>query len=734
MDIRFIKQAKWISPQKHTKGAAEELRKHFSLKGDIESAKLYITAQGVYEAFLNSRRIGEYILAPGFTSAKKRIQVQEYDVTCLIEPKSKNTLSVLLGEGWCVGKLGWSTQDSVFASETALIACLKITYKDKSEDIITTDNSWESAVTPIIFSGIYDGEIYDARITPDNWVSAVEKACDINRLIPQDGEEIREQEIFAPVRIFTTPKGERVLDFGQNITGYVRFSVCGNAGDKVSLSHAEVLDKEGNFYTDNLRAAKCKIEYTLSGKGKETYQPHFTFQGFRFIRIDDYPGEPDMRDFRAVEVHSSMKRTGSFRCSDERLNRLYHNIIWGQKDNFLDVPTDCPQRDERLGWTGDAQVFCRTAAYNFDVERFFIKWLADLAADQLEDGAVPHVVPNVLKETDSASAAWADAAVICPWQMYVTYGNKAALAGQYDSMKKWVEYQRAHGTEECLWDGGTHFGDWLALDVPTTECVGLTDRDLIATAYFARSAELLAKAAAVLQKDSDAKEYAALHERVAKRFAEVYFKDGKPAVETQTAYALAISFELIDAKAREYAVKRLAEMIIEAGTQLTTGFVGTPLLLKVLSQNGYEGLAYDLLLREDYPGWLYPIEKDATTIWEHWDGIRPDGSMWDKGMNSFNHYAYGAVAEFLYERVAGLSVTEEGAGGTVIAFAPILDERLKFAEAGLVTRQGEVTAEWKRTEAGIEYRFKLPQGSRGILLLPGESAAELGAGVHTFVR
>lgn len=746
--MAMLEQANWIRPRADYGEVCPLFRRKITVTKPVRSAVFQLTVLGVYEATLNGARIGNFILAPGWTSYQKRLQVQCYDVTALL--KQENELCVNVGKGWCVGRLVWENSSKLFADQTALIGCLTITYEDGTILEIPTDATWETAKSSILMSEIYDGETVDARIQPNHWESAEEFSYPKEALIPQEGEPVTEQESFTAQRIFLTPKGERVIDFGQNLTGYVSFRISAKPGDRIVYTHAEILDKDGNFYTDNLRTAQNRITYLCAG-GEETYKPHHTFQGFRYIRIDEWPDEPEPGAFRAIAVHSQMNRTGWFECSSPLINQLYHNIVWGQKGNFLDVPTDCPQRDERLGWTGDAQAFVRTAAYNYDVERFFRKWLHDVRADQFEDGSVPNVVPNVLGKQNSS--AWGDAASICTWQIYQSYGNPEILADQFDSMKKLVDYVRAQGNDEFLWNTGFHFGDWLALDGPDPDkCDGGTDTSLIATAFYANSTDLLVKAGKVLGKDMT--EYEALYRGIVQAFRKHYCQDGTMVervsffdseeakrrsdygmteqmgrCDTQTAHVLALHFKLTENPAKTAA--GLAKLVQENGEKLATGFLGTPYLLHVLADNGYAELAYTLLFREEYPSWLYSVKQGATTVWEHWDGMRPDGTMWSPGMNSFNHYAYGAVGDFLYGSVAGIQVDETVPAYQRIQFKPVPDSRLSYAKAALTTRYGTVESGWKRVGEGIRYEICIPEGCTGELILPGEGKRELSSGRHT---
>ena len=691
--------ANWIRPAKSYGGVCPAFRKTFFCPENVVSAALRITAMGVYEASLNGSRVGDFILAPGWTVYQKRLQVQQYELR--IRPGQENELTVLVGKGWYRGRLaGWLPgQNSSAALPAALTAELTLRYPDGHTDTICTDASWQTAESAVRFSELYDGETYDAAFEPSVWTPAALYDGPTDTLIEQQGEPVREQERIAPARIFKTPAGEIVVDFGQNLTGYVEIALDGVKGEAVELSHAEVLDKNGNFYTENYRSAKAKYLYFCKD-GAQRYKPKLTFYGFRYIRVDRFPCGAEhaaQENFTAIAVHSDMKRTGYLSCSDPLLNKLFENVIWGQKSNFLDVPTDCPQRDERLGWTGDAQVFIRTACLNFDAERFFTKWLADLAADQREDGAVGHVIPNVLHQ--SGSAAWDDAATICPWAVYLAYGDPNILRAQFASMKKWVDYITAHTTTKDLWTGGEHYGDWLGLDAPSGSYKGSSREDLIASAFYAHSTALVIKAGRVLGQDISA--YEALYKRIVRAFRQAY-----PVYQTQTECTLAVYFAL--AEDTQKAADQLAQMIRSCGTKLQTGFVGTPYLLHALSAHGYTELAYDLLLRREYPSWLYPVTKGATTIWEHWDGQMENGDFWSSDMNSFNHYAYGAVADWVYTVAAGIQTVEEKPGYAAVRIAPQPDKRLDWLEASVETRHGLVRSRWEKQRDMWRYEIETP--------------------------
>jgi alpha-L-rhamnosidase len=531
-----------------------------------------------------------------------------------------------------------------------------------------------------------------------------------------------------PVRLIRTPAGETVVDLGQNMVGWVRLRARGPAGTVVRLRHGEVLDKSGNFYTANLRDARQTVTYIMKGGGVETYEPHFTFQGFRFVAVEGFPGMPTLDAITGIVAYSDLAPTGTFESSNALVNRLQQNIVWGQRGNFLDVPTDCPQRDERLGWTGDAQVFAPTAAFNMDVSGFFAKWLADISLDQKPDGAVPWVIPNVLdrKQPGNAGAAgWSDVAVIIPWTMFRAYGDTSFLQRQYASMRAWVEYERAHADPGLLWTKGWQFGDWLAFQTIRADYPGATtDKDLVATAYFARSSDLLARSAQVLGKTDDAKAYRTLFERIRAAFQREYVTaTGRLTSNTQTAYVLALDFGLLPDSLRGDAARRLADDVRRMG-HLTTGFLGTPALTRMLSDNGYLDVAYALLLREEYPSWLYEVKQGATTIWERWDGQRPDSTFQEASMNSLNHYAYGAVGDWLYRVVAGLNDDESEPGYKHVVIRPRPGPGFTFAKATLMTPYGEAVSGWRLDGERLMVTARVPANSHATVILP---SARLGA-------
>jgi Alpha-L-rhamnosidase N-terminal domain./Bacterial alpha-L-rhamnosidase. len=722
--------AKWItpyiSPDDTEKEKCPYLRREFKAEGKIKSARIYATALGLYELHINGSKADDTLFTPGWTSYGKRLQYQTYDVTSLLK-EGTNAIGAILGKGWYMGNLAWNENNGVFGNTYGLLMQLHITYNNGKEEVIISDNSWKSATGPILMSEIYHGETYDARLENTGWDMAGFadgkwfETCLLEykggALVSQENVPVRAIQEIAPKEISTTPKGEIVMDFGQNLVGRVCFNVQGTTGTEIILQHAEVLDKDGNFYTENLRSAKQTIRYILKGSGIETFEPTFTFQGFRYLKIDGYPGDIKLESFKAKVMHSDMEVTGSFNCSNELVNQLQHNILWGQKGNFLDLPTDCPQRDERLGWTGDAQMFIRTACFNMNVAPFFTKWLRDLFAEQTPDRGVPFVIPDVLSGKGETSSAWGDAATIGPWTIYTCYGDKRILEEQYESMKQWVEYIANQGTDRYLWNTGFHFGDWLGLDSKPDSYVGATPTDFIATAFYAYSTELLAKAAAVLGKTEDESKYTSLHANIVQSFRnEFVTSNGRLVSPTQTGHVLALMFNLVEEKHIKRTIETLVKYLEESKYHLTTGFVGTPYLCHVLSRYGYNEIAYKLLLQTDCPSWLYQITKGATTIWEHWDGIKEDGSFWSRDMNSFNHYAYGSIGDWMYRVVAGIDAATPGYKHVLVRPKP--EEGLAFAEAAYDSMYGIIKSGWKKDGDMLKIGICIPANTTAEVVLP----------------
>ncbi|MBO5110782.1 MAG: family 78 glycoside hydrolase catalytic domain [Clostridia bacterium] len=696
----MLNSAKWIAYPGDTRYDCPLFEKQFSAKGEIKKATVTITSLGCYYAELNGRRIGKFVMAPGFTM-RGRVQCQTYDVTDCID--AENTVNVYLSEGWFKGKINF-LEGRQFAERTkCIIAELTLTYKDGTTETVVTDESWQVKKSKSSMVDIYDGEHYDANFE-DSFVPVAVLDYDKSILVPQQGVDVIEHETVRPIEIIKTPAGETVIDFGQEVTGYFTLTVDAKKGDLVHLEFGEVLDKHGNFYRENYRTAKAEFKYVCRD-GVQTHKPKLTFWGYRYIRVNAFPGELTLDSIHAIVVHSDIKRTGYLDSSNPMLNRLFKNIIWGQKGNFLDIPTDCPQRDERMGWTGDAQVFCRTASYNFDVEQFFAKWLTDVWMEQKEIGFVPHIIPQVWG-TDSPSAAWADAATICPWQIYLTYGNKKILKDQFASMCGHVDSIGRITKRPSLWYGCGHFGDWLGLDAPAGSYKGSSNEDFIASVFYAYSTLLVVKAGRVLGRNVT--KYENLYNRIVAKIRKTFKK-----YKTQTECVLALYFDIATDKAA--VAKQLADMIEANGKRLKTGFVGTPYLLHALSQNGYTELAYDLLLQDQFPSWLYSVKCGATTIWEHWDGRNEEGEFWSRDMNSFNHYAYGSVADWVYGVACGIQTVEEQPGFAAIRIAPQPTDKLDHLSASIETRHGLVSSRWYHENGKVRYEITTPVKSTVVI-------------------
>jgi alpha-L-rhamnosidase len=728
-------KAKWIEMEGDTNrySPSPHFRKEFTLNKDVASARVYVTAHGYYELHINGKKTGDEVLTPGWTTYGKRIQYQVFDITGQVK-KGKNAVGAALGDGWFRSTLGWGSNWAIYGKSLGLLAQLRIVYTDGSEEIIVTDETWKANNDGAIrMSDVYNGETYDAnkRLTgwnlPDyddsKWVK-VKTAIYKHEIVASEGVPIRKIQEIKPVKVFRSPKGSLLVDMGQNMVGWVRFKVTGPKGTVVTLRHAEVLDKYGEFYIANLRSAKCQLTYTLSGAGEETYEPRFTFMGFRFVEVQGWPGELTADNITGVVVHSDMQPSGSYECSNPLINQLQHNIIWGQKGNFVDVPTDCPQRDERLGWTGDAQAFSRTAAFNYDVAAFFTKWLKDLALDQKPGGEVPDVIPDVLNRQDATTAApsagWGDVVTITPMTMYTVYGDIKFLETHYPAMKKWVEYIRTKAGDSYMWKGGSKYGDWLFYHPPVnshTAADGYTEPDFIATAFYAHSAQLLSEAAKILGKTDDARTYADLYSKIKEIFIHEYVTPaGRVGTCSQTSYILALKFGLLPDNLRPKAAELLVADIKSRRNHISTGFLGTPYIAHELSRAGYTDVAYDLLLQETYPSWIYPVKMGATTIWERWDGQKTDSTFQDAGMNSFNHYAYGAIGDWMYRISAGIETMEPGYKKLVIQPHPT--SKLSFAKASFESSYGKIASGWERKNGKIEVTVIIPANTEAVIMLP----------------
>lgn len=723
------------------------VRKNFLVKGKVKEAFVCTTALGLYNLYINGKKVGDDELTPGWTSYRKHLCYQTYEVTEYLN-QGENAMGAILAAGWYKGKMGFdglAKTRNHYGDRTAFIAQMAVRYEDGREELFLTDTTWKGEDAPVVFAEIYDGEIYDARKEiPDwaqpgnplgNWRPVEEIAYDMSVLTGQGCGKVCEMDEVPVKRIFTTPEGDTVIDFGQNMTGHIRVSVEGKAGDVIELHCFEVLDAKGNVYLDNLRGAKESIKYIFSQNGKISYAPSFTFMGFQYAKIVSFPGEPRPENFTAYTMHTNMKRTGTFQCSNPDLNQLAHNILWGLKGNFVDVPTDCPQRNERLGWTGDAQIFCRTACFLMNTYSFYRKWMQDVEADQTPEGGVAHVVPDIitanagedwlLQQGSHSAAAWADVAVINPWTMYLTFGDKEILKLQYKSMKGWIDFMREH-SQDYIWNYKLQFGDWVALDAEEGSYFGATPNDLTCTAYFAYSTGLFVKIAEILNKKQDAEEYHKLYKKIVEKFQKTFFdENGVMTAQTQTAHIVALYFGLTPEEYREKTVQGLLKLLDKENGHLVTGFVGTPYFCHALSQNGHVKEAYELLLKDDFPSWLYQVKMGATTVWEHWDGMKPDGTMWSPDMNSFNHYAYGAIGEWMARVAAGIEIDEKKPGYKHSIIYPRLGGGLSWLKAEFESIYGQVKTFWEAQGERVILHVSVPANTTASICLDGaESVLE----------
>ncbi|MDD3361605.1 MAG: family 78 glycoside hydrolase catalytic domain [Hespellia sp.] len=723
--------AKWI-----TSGFAEDEKacpvfvRTVNCEKIIARARIYATAHGLYEIAINGNKAGEQFFAPGWTSYHHRLQYQTYDVTEMLT--SDNKIEITVADGWYKGPFGFTLRPNIYGDKTAVLAELHITYEDGTKEVVATDDSWQVTTGAIRESQIYLGETMDTTVAGQTIAPVQILDEGKENLIAQEGEEVRITERTAAKELIVTPKEELVLDFGQNMSGFVEMHVQGEKGQKITIHHAEVLDKDRNFYPETLRQA-TSIDTFICNGNEQIFRPHFTFHGFRYIRIEGMEKEAvKLENFVACTLHSDMEVTGDFQCSNEMVNQLQSNIQWGMRSNFLDIPTDCPQRDERLGWTGDAQIFAATASYNMNTALFFTKWLNDLKAEQTKEWGVPHVVPNVLGN-QAGAAAWSDVATIVPWTVYETFGDKNVLENQFDSMKGWVDYITEHCDENGLWQSGYQYGDWLALDKEeSADRTGATDKYLVANAYYAYSCDIVARAAAVLGKTEEEKQYTKLHQKIVELFNEEYItKTGRMVSETQTGCVLALHFDLAKEEYKNRIMNALVTNIENHKNHLSTGFVGTPYICHTLSENGRHDLAGIICLQEDYPSWLYAVKKGATTIWERWNSIMPDGSFDESGMNSLNHYAYGSIGEWMYKKLAGINILE--AGYKKFQIKPMFMKGITWADASLESVYGTIRSAWKCENHVITVDVTIPANTTADIYLPEkEEMLTVGSGTYHY--
>ena len=716
------------------------LRREFTVGASVERARLYVTALGVYEVEINGERADDHVLAPGWTSYHHRLRYQTLDVTPLLR-QGANAIGAVLGDGWYRGRMGFEGRRNLYGDRLALLAQLEIAYADGSVEVIATDETWRAATGPILSSGIYEGETYDARIERSGWSSAGHDDAtwtsvafvdyDLRALVAPVSPPVRRTQLLSPREVLRSPSGKTILDFGQNLVGRLRIILSGPAGTTITLRHAEVLE-DGELCARPLRNAQATDRYTSGGAATEMWEPRFTFHGFRYAEIDGWPGSLAPDAIQAVVCHTDLERTGWFECSDADVNRLHENIVWGMRGNFLDVPTDCPQRDERLGWTGDINVFSPTACFLYDVGGFLASWLADLAADQHHDGVVPFVVPDVMSGRSLATACWGDAAVIVPWTLYDRYADSGILEAQYDSMCRWVDHVAELAGESHLWDRGFQFGDWLDPAAPPDRPRDArTDTHLVATACLVHSADVLSRLGTLLERFGDATRFARLAHDVRRGFAREYVtSSGRLAADTQTAYALALQYALLPTEGqRQHAAERLARLVHQNAYRIGTGFVGTPLICDALCDAGYTDMAYRILMERSCPSWLYAVTMGATTIWERWDSMLPDGSVNPGEMTSFNHYAFGAVGDWLHRVVGGLAPDQ--AGYKRIAIAPRPGGGLTSARSGLRTPYGMAESSWHVEGERTVVRAIIPPNTTATVRLPwSPETLEVGSGQH----
>ena len=735
-DIRHF-QAKMIThdlPEQET--ACPVFYRRFHLKKQVRSVYLYATAHGVYEAAVNGRRVGDIYMAPGWTDYHRILPYQYYDITDMVSDGrdggtagAENILEITVGNGWYKGILSFDCRPDRYGNRTGAWAEIHITYEDGEKEAIATDETWGVRTGQIRYSEIYMGETADTDAPKICEGKVTAEEFDAEVLMPQVSEPVRVTERLEAKRIFTDPRGNQVVDFGQNITGLVEIRIRGKKGQKIKVRHAETLDRDGVFYTDTLRQAKAEDMYILNGE-EQVLMPHFTFHGFRYIAVEGIGKmEPEM--FTACVMHSDMRKIGDFHCSNEKVNRLQSNISWSIRDNFLDIPTDCPQRDERLGWTGDAQVISWTAAFNRETALFFTKWMRDVSAASSREQGVPHIVPDI--QGTFASAAWSDAAVIIPWVVYQTYGDVRILEESWKCMHEWVDYICDHVNENGLWMTGYQYGDWLALDREMGDkSVGATDIYLVANAYYIYVTDLVAKTAKAIGKPGEAAYYEVLREKTLESFREEYYTSrGRIVSETQTGCALSLHFHLAREKDREKILQALVSSIEDHRNHLTTGFVGTPYLCHALSDNGAHDTASVLFMREDLPSWLYAVNKGATTIWEKWDAILPDGTMQDPGLNSMNHYANGAIGDWMYRKIGGINQTE--AGYRRFYVRPMFVRGIEEAKTELESPYGKIVSEWSCRRGRIRVEIHVPVNTRAEIFLPEkERSFEVGSGIYIY--
>ncbi len=707
------------------------VRKEFKLEKGIRKATAYITSRGLFIASLNGNRIGYDVLSPEWTEYRKRIQYLTYDVTPLLK-RGANCAGVIIGDGWYRGFVGFSKRPNNYGDQTSVLMQLHVEYADGTEQVIVTDQSWKGSLGPILFSDLLMGEEYDARLKMKDWdkpgfddarwlpVTVFPKPG--ARLVALPTDPIRITQLFKPRKITEPNKGVYVIDLGQNFAGFVRLKVRGKAGTEIAIRHAEVLNPDGTLYTTNLRRAKASEKYTLSGKGVELYEPHFTFHGFRYVEVTGYPGKLGTDAITGCAINTGLPITGSFSCSDKIVNQLVSNILWSQRGNFISIPTDCPQRDERLGWMGDAQIFVRTSSFNMDVSSFMTKWMYDVVDAQAPDGAFMDTSPFVDKNGTFGAPGWGDAGVIVPWNIYRCYGDTRIIDEHFDAMERWMKYM-AETNPDFLRKNrrNNDYGDWLSIEAETP-------KDLLATAFWAYDAWLMADMAKATGRTEAQKKYEEVFKSVKSAFQKAYIgADAKVHGATQTGYVLALAFNLMPDHLRQAAAQLLVDDIKAKRGHLSTGFIGVKYLNPLLTEMGYVDIAYKLLFNKTFPSWGFPVTQGATTIWERWDGWTAEKGFQDPGMNSFNHYSMGSVGEWLYRHVAGIDLGEKP-GYTEIIVHPHVTEQLSYVNGSYLSPQGTIKSAWEQKNGGLKLNVTIPANTVAAIYVPAKSAAAVREG------
>ncbi|MCF7955618.1 MAG: glycoside hydrolase family 78 protein [Phycisphaerae bacterium] len=723
MPVRNFKHDPKAKPRFKKYLPSPYLRKDFNISRKISRASLYVTAQGHVEMHLNGKRVGNEYFTPGWTDYRKRIYYRTYDVTSMLS-KGPNAIGAILGDGWFRGNISILGQNR-YGKKLRLLTQLQIDYADGTTEIIVSDPSWKASFGPIILSDMFEGETYDASkeipgwdkpgFDDENW-SDVNTGSDINPLIQAyPGVPVRPTQELPTVKL-TEPKPDTyVFDLGQNFSGWARLKVKGNRGDKVNMQFAEMLNADGTVYDDNLRSAQAADNYILKGGGEEIYEPHFTFHGYRYVQVTGLTQKPTPETITGIVIHSDAKMTSSFECSNPMLNQLYSNVIWGQRSNYLEVPTDCPQRDERLGWTGDTQVFIRSGCYNQDVSAFFTKWITDLMDTQNAAGTFGQQAPVF---HGHGSPAWADAGVICPWTIYKVYGDRRIIEDNYDAMARFIESCRKIG----LNGHGGGFGDWLAVG-------SNTPKDLISAAYFGYTTSLMAEIAEELGKTDDVTKYNKLFKDICANFQKNFVKpDGTIEGNSQTGYCLALYYNLLTEKQRTQAAAHLVERIKAKDYHLSVGFVGVPILLPTLTEIGRSDLAYRLIQNTTYPSWGYSIDQGATTIWERWNSYTKKDGFGDVGMNSFNHYAYGACSEWMFRSMLGIET--DGPGFRKIIMKPEFGDGITWAKGRYDSIQGRISSDWKIDNDTFKWNITIPANTTATVYIPGKNITETGRPIN----